>query len=120
MSYRQSSYDPRAWNPQGPPFRPYDAKQKLGLAMMLVGALLALAFLVGEAGLMARWKGGTMPGSLLTLVGSLLLYSRRQTIAPEQQDAYRARQRRAAWWGLALAALAMLVGFLLTPSATHR
>ena len=46
-SYREHSFDPNAWEPQGPPARPYNQVQWIGAAF---GGLAVVAFLVDVAG----------------------------------------------------------------------
>ena len=77
--YREHSFDPNAGG-EGPPLRPFNKWQWVGVAMMVAGALAMLATVaVRIAWLHDASKDDLIPmGSTLVIFGSLLINSRRQ------------------------------------------
>ena len=89
-SYRQSSYDPEAYEQPGRPLKPYSALQWAGVALGTVGIALFLLNLAGRLGWMPQWVDDPSPASfILTMIGLALIYSRREppTIVGEEQRA---------------------------------
>ena len=78
MSYRESSYDPNAYERPGPPMRPYNWVQWSGVGMGCVGVAIALAYLAGRAGWIAQPLESSTPGIGFLMIGSVLINSRRQ------------------------------------------
>jgi len=76
-SYRDSSYDPNAYERPGPPVRPYNWVQWTGVAMGCVGMAIALAYLAGRAGWIGSPLESPTPGVGFLLIGSILINSRR-------------------------------------------
>ena len=77
--YRQSSFDPNAYEQPGPVIRPFNAFQWLGVVIASLGVLLFLAQLGGRFGLIPDWFGDVSTSAvMLTLVGSLFINSRRE------------------------------------------
>jgi len=120
MSYRQSSYQPLAYDLQGPPLRPFDGKQKIGVAMVAAALLVFAYSLVSETGLVPPIHASTVPAAPLSLIGMLLIHSRRRVIPPEEQDAFRAKQRRDTWLGLGLATVVILLPVAIAYLIRHR
>jgi len=106
MSYRQSSYEPNRWEPQGPPARPYNGVQWTGVAIAVFGAAGCVYYLLGKAGLVPKLLDDATPFAVLPIIGATLVSSRRQSISPEQA----ARQRRRALIVAAVALAAVIVG----------
>jgi len=103
--YRQSSFEPNAWEPAGAPLRPFNRWQWLGVALGLSGAALLLVELAGRSGLIALELGDMAPlMSLLCCAGMLLITSRR---APVTDPVAFARRRKLA---LITAGIAAIVG----------
>jgi drug/metabolite transporter (DMT)-like permease len=106
--YRQSSFEPNAWEPAGAPLRPFNRWQWLGVALGLSGAALLAVDLAGRSGLVPFHLRDSAPlMSLLTCAGMLLVTSRR---APVADPAAYARKRKLA---LIAAGSAAIVGCVL-------
>jgi drug/metabolite transporter (DMT)-like permease len=106
--YRQSSFEPNAWEPAGAPLRPFNRWQWLGVGLGLSGAGLLAVELAGRSGLIALKLGDMSPlMSLLCCAGMLLVTSRR---APVADPAAYARKRKLA---LTAAGIAAIVGCML-------
>ena len=76
--YREHSFDPNAGG-DGPPLRPFNRWQWVGVAMMVAGALAMLATVAVRVGWLHATKDDLIPmGSTLVIFGSLLVNSRRQ------------------------------------------
>jgi hypothetical protein len=91
--YRTSSYEPdTSLGARGAPMRPYNGVQKFGLAVLLVGMALDLAYLAGRMGWIRPLLGNPMLAIAFILPGILLVNSRRQPVpdlAPELAPARR-------------------------------
>jgi hypothetical protein len=104
--YRQSSFDPDAYQAMGRPLRPFNWVQWTGVALVTVGLLLGSIDIAGELGWIGRLFDGDPPTFLLTILGLVLLNSRREPpadVTPEQ----RAANRRLLSITAALCALAL-------------
>jgi hypothetical protein len=77
-SYRDSSFDPNAYQRPGPPMRPYNWVQWSGFGLALVGVAVFLAYLAGRAGWIRNPLDSPTPGAGFLLIGSVLINSRRQ------------------------------------------
>jgi len=86
MSYRQSSYDPLATSVGGKPLRPFNWVQWTGVAMIALGVAFALAFLLGQAGLIPQYLHNALPGSQLPLIGMFLINSRREPVVDQAPE----------------------------------
>lgn len=85
--YRQSSFDPYAHEQPGPPLKPYNWAQWLGVASAVAGLVLYLAHFAGWLGWIRPVMEGTTAALLLTIVGVVLINSRRgpSTLAGSEQ-----------------------------------
>ena len=93
-SYRQSSYDPDAYEQPGRPLKPYNWVQWSGVALGIVGAVLITLDVLGRLGWIPQWIDDPSPGSFtLLILGTVLVNSRREpdTLITEEQ---RARNKR--------------------------
>jgi lysylphosphatidylglycerol synthetase-like protein (DUF2156 family) len=75
--YRQSSFDPNAFEQPGAPLRPYNWVQRLGMTLALVGLVMTLARAAGEFGWIEPLPIMHFPGSILLIIGAVLVNSRR-------------------------------------------
>ena len=76
--YGQHSFDPNAYERPGPPQRPYNRVQWLGVALGSVGAVFALAdFAVKFGWIDGRFDPGTGVTVALCAAGVILINSRR-------------------------------------------
>lgn len=89
----QTGYDPYAYERPGPPLRPYNWVQWIGVAFIVIGALYAIVYLLGQAGLVALHLKSVQPFATFPLVGMLLVNSRREAGTP-MGTAELARSRR--------------------------
>jgi hypothetical protein len=77
--YRQSSFDPNAYEQPGAPLRPFNAFQWLGVAIASLGVLLFLVQIAGRFGWIPDWFGDVSSSAvMLTLIGTLFINSRRE------------------------------------------
>jgi len=104
--YKQSSYEPNHWEPQGPPLRPYNRVQWTGVALVFVGIAVDLLYLAGRLGWIPKLVDEPVIAIGPLMLGVVLVNSRRQPISPEQC----ARQRRRALIVAAVGVVACAVG----------
>ena len=76
--YRESSYEPNAYQRPGSPMRPYNWVQWSGVGSALVGMGIALAYLAGRAGWIHDPLDSPMPAIIFVMLGSVLINSRRE------------------------------------------
>lgn len=92
--YRTSSYEPdTSLGRGGAPMRPYNGAQKLGLAVMLVGLALDLAYFAGRIGWIRPPFGNPMLAIAFILPGILLINSRREPAVDPAPELAAARKR---------------------------
>ena len=90
----RSNYDPYAGGDYGPPLRPYNWVQWIGVGFIVLGTLYALAFLLGEAGVIPPFLAKSpQPFATFPLIGMLLVNSRRQPRNPVAEEQRRRNQR---------------------------
>ena len=105
--YRQSSYDPEAYVQPGRPLTPYNWVQWTGVALGTVGIGLFAVYLAGRFGWIAPIVEESSAGFIPTIVGAVLINSRREPsslVTAEQ----RARNRR--MLVITLIAVAVMLG----------
>jgi uncharacterized membrane protein YdcZ (DUF606 family) len=81
-----SGFDPNAGGELGPPLRPFNKWQWLGVAMLVAGALVMFAALASRFGWLPATKDDWIPmSSSLVIFGSVLVNSRRShvSLSPE-------------------------------------
>ena len=86
--YRQSGFDPNAFEQAGRPLRPFNWVQWSGVALGMAGIVLSTLHLAGRFGLVPPWIDDSSPWSLiLIIVGVVLINSRREpsTLAGSEQ-----------------------------------
>ena len=107
--YRQSSFDPDAYEQPGAPLKPYNWVQWLGVALEVAGFALFLAHVAGQVGWIAEFEAGRF-GFLPMILGLALINSRRGPGIPvgrEQLD----RNKRMLVVTLAVLALIFALAF---------
>jgi hypothetical protein len=77
---RASGFDPMAGGSYGPPLRPYNWVQWLGVGFAAIGILVMVAYFLDRAGLIPNRFGDVFPAIMLMGVGSILINSRRQEV----------------------------------------
>ena len=88
--YRQSSFDPNAYEQPGRPLKPYNWVQWTGVALGVVGAALITLDVLAKLGWTPRWIDDLTPAPfILLIVGTVLVNSRREpdTLITEEQRA---------------------------------
>ena len=108
--YRQSGFDPEAYERPGKPLRPYNWVQWLGVVFGSLGVIGCLLFLAQQIGLVD--VGLKEPGAFIALpmIGVVLVNSRREPGTPMTGEQI-ARQRRIILIAFAVAGLAAIIGF---------
>ena len=91
--YRASSYDPEAGMRWGPPLRPFNKWQRLGVALTLFGAAVDLIYVGGYFGWISPLLDRPTGAGLLILAGIALMHSRRQPIVDTAPELAAARHR---------------------------
>jgi len=89
--YRQTSYDPNAYEQPGRPLRPYNWVQWTGVAIAVIGAAGCIYYLLGKAGLVPRLLDDAMPWAVLPIIGATLVNSRREPGKPLSRETMRKR-----------------------------
>ncbi len=90
--YRQSNYDPDAYQRMGRPLRPFNGWQWAGVVFGIVGLAIYLVDIAGRIGWIPPLIPSPLAGVGLLLAGSVLVNSRREPsadITPEQHAANR-------------------------------
>ena len=105
--YRSSSYDPEAGLRWGPPLRPYNLWQWLGVALTLVGAAIYALFLAGKMGWLEPPLDHPTGAGALVLAGFALTHSRRQAIADFAPELAPVRRR---WLIITVTLCAVIIG----------
>jgi multisubunit Na+/H+ antiporter MnhB subunit len=109
--YRQHSYEPNRWNPQGPPVRPYNWVQWTGVAFVFLGLGIFLVYAAGRAGWIPRLIDDPMLVTSISMIGMVMITSRRQPVSEEQLPELRRKRRRTAAIALIVALVAAAIGF---------
>ena len=76
--YRESSYDPYAYEQPGRPMRPYNWVQWIGVGLIVAGIAALLAYFAGQAGLIPPLIKQVQVSTALAIIGSVLVNSRRE------------------------------------------
>jgi hypothetical protein len=76
--YRESRYDPYAYEQPGRPMRPYNWVQWIGVALVAAGIATLLAYFAGRAGWIQPLVKQVQLSTALAIIGSLLVNSRRE------------------------------------------
>ena len=76
--YRQSSYDPHAYEQPGRPMRPYNWVQWTGVALIVASIATLLLYFAGRADWIAPLVKEVQPSTALAIFGSILINSRRE------------------------------------------
>ena len=90
--YRQSGYDPDAYQQIGRPLRPYNRWQWAGVVLGVAGMAIYLVYLAGRIGWLPPLIDQPAGGFFALIGGSILVNSRREPssdITPEQRAANR-------------------------------
>ena len=104
----RSSFDPNAYERQGPPLRPFNWVQWTGVGLIALATLLALAALVGDLGYGPRLFGKSPPPFFaLPVIGMLLINSRRQ---PATDPAPELAAQRKRWLIITAVICALIIG----------
>ena len=105
--YRNSSYNPEAGMRLGPPLRPYNGWQWLGVALTVVGAAVDLVFLASYFGWISPLLDQPSGAPLLVLGGIGLMHSRREAIPDPAPELAPARRR---WMIITLTLCVLIIG----------
>ena len=85
--YRESSFDPSAGGDYGPPLRPFNGVQWVGVGCVAIGVAVLLATVAGRLGLFAKDAAPDMlpMGTSFAALGTVLINSRRSpgSLTPE-------------------------------------
>ena len=75
--YREHSFDPNAYEQPGPPLKPYNMVQWIGVVFAVLGILAFFVWGFGRLGLIPQWIDHPAPVIMLGAVGTMLVNSRR-------------------------------------------
>jgi hypothetical protein len=115
--YRQSSFDPNAGGAYGRPLRPFNRWQWIGVGLVVAGIAVMIAVMAGSFGLVPKSAEDILPmGTSLSLIGALLVNSRREMLSPEETAAQRRKNLMGAVVGLAVS-LILLAAILISKGA---
>ena len=76
--YREHSFDPYAYEQPGRPMRPFNWVQWFGVALIVAGIAALLLYFAGRAGWIAPLVERVQLSTALSLIGLLLINSRRE------------------------------------------
>jgi hypothetical protein len=100
--YREhNSFDPNAYQRRGAPLRPFNWVQWTGVGIMIAGALLVAAYMLGRFEVIPLITDDIAPFVMLMPVGSVLIGSRREGVQDPAPELAAARKR----WLLIVVAL---------------
>ena len=105
--YRQSSYDPNAYQRYGKPLRPYNWAQWTGVALALLGVLGYFAYAADRLGWISIGFDEPAPFISLPLIGVALINSRREELPDEAPELASARRK---WLIITIAICAAILG----------
>lgn len=103
--YRSHSFDPNAYERQGPPMRPYNALQWTGLALVLAGICIDLVYFAGRLGWTPKLLGNPAPSTGVLLAGVALINSRREPASDPAPELAADRRR---WMAIILTICAVV------------
>lgn len=109
-SYRDHGFDPNAYEVMGPPLRPYNWVQWVGVVFAALGVLAFVAYCAEKIGLIPMWMSNPAPVIMLGALGSVLVNTRRQPIPEAEQAEYRRKLRQRTILAFVVAAIAAAVG----------
>ncbi len=110
-SYRESTVGHEPDQRPGRPTRPFNWVQWIGVALLVAGAVLLLAYLLGDAGLIPKLFGNLpQPFAFFPLIGLLLINSRRTPREPGTPADQLQRQRNRQAVLIALLACTVILG----------
>jgi len=109
--YREHGFDPNAYEVMGPPLKPYNWVQWVGVVFVALGVVAFLGYCAEKLALVPHWLSSPAPVIMLGGLGSMLVNTRRQPIPEAEQAEYRRKLRRNTILALIVAALAAIVGF---------
>ena len=107
--YREHSFDPNAAPPgsYGPPMRPFNWLQWIGVALIVLGIGADLLFLAASAHLVPLNIKSPMLGTSPLVVGIVLINSRRQQVTDPAPELAADRRK---WMAIVLAICAVVLG----------
>jgi hypothetical protein len=100
-----SSFDP--FSTPSRPARPFNWVQWTGVALIVVGVALDLAFLAGEAGWLPKWRAVPSVAFTPLIFGVLLINSRR---GPTADPAPELAAQRRKWLTITIAIVTVILG----------
>jgi hypothetical protein len=106
MTYRQSNFDPNAYEEPGPVVRPFNWVQWTGVALGSFGVAIFAYYLLGKAGWVPPIDS-PMPGAVLPLLGVSLINWRREPSYDPAPELAAARRR---WLIVIVAICAVILG----------
>ena len=105
--YRQSSFDPNAYQRYGKPLRPYNWAQWLGVVFAALGVLGYFAWAAEKLGWISIGFDEPAPFISLPLIGVALINSRREVLDDQAPELAADRKR---WLLIVLAICAAVLG----------
>ena len=106
-SYRQHSFDPNAYEPPGPPMRPFNWVQWTGVGLGVLGLAIYAVYFAGRFGWTKELLVSPMFGFAMLMFGVVLINSRRQP-APDLAPELAAARKR--WLIIILAISGVMIG----------
>jgi hypothetical protein len=89
------------------PARPFNGVQWTGVALIVVGVALDLAFFAGEAGWLPKWRAVPSVAFTPLIFGTLLINSRR---GPTTDPAPKLAAQRRKWLTITVSVVAVILG----------
>ena len=105
--YRQSSFDPNAYQRYGKPLRPYNWAQWLGVVFAALGVLGYFAWAAEKLGWISIGFDSPAPFISLPLIGVALINSRREVLDDQAPELASARRK---WLIITVAICAAILG----------
>jgi hypothetical protein len=90
-----------------PPTRPFNRVQWTGVALIVLGVALELAFFAGEAGWLPKWRAVPSLAFTPLICGTLLINSRR---GPTTDPAPELAAQRRKWLTITVSVVAVILG----------
>jgi hypothetical protein len=105
--YREHSFDPNAYERQGPPMRPFNWVQWTGVVLACIGIAIDIAYVGSAFGWWPKVLNTPAVSSTPLIFGMIMITSRRQPVTDPAPELAAARRK---WLVITVAVCAVILG----------